>query len=1280
LQPDPEDATRTMRNDPRRLTGKNAYKDVEVMLDNNQTRSMRLLRYRNDGHKMITPDIAAMGKAGVMYSAGGGFDLDDKFITDLSYITDSSGNRRLATFAFRQPTGPQEYAILMPQLDEETLIRMMGSEDRMGNLFRSSLRDFGKQIDQNLGIHLTNKNKYMFAGLLRESGISDEERVIKYLEALSLGKKDIAQYYYGGGTSGFAALSEEQIEQGFFNLADREAGRSMVPGSLSTYGDGGRFARNSGRTARFDLGKIDDKTLGRTAEIFTDAMGRPVYGSSSLQLSVGEIMSDKNLAPSYRNSIMMNIHEASITMESDPVFKGRMESLYQSNKGFFDAADMPTNIRQAIEAGDDLSEFMVLRYALEGPDDIKQKVLVEMAEMKIRLAERASAESTPFALSGYINTLGFARSTDDQFQDIVERIGQMENGDAILKFLNQPYLGYNPEGSIDFSIGGGGRQVLTQFHEDILNQYNAFSRAAEVGGMPIDQERSFYKALFQLYKTGTEPGTSDYLDSITKQSFKGLDPYEGLDDFIEALNDPTRSKAIKESITAELEVVRKNILVQEGEKMGKLRALFYSGLISPEEANRLGIDSFTASFKLASQADQVLYAQGALRAVGTTISEFGDQMDESAMKAAQEYYDFLDRSIGLATSEGKGKGAKIRKGLADLFKDSRYGFNLQGQAAQTYSIEAVQKVGEEMVKEAFAIKTKIKPDSAVVSALLDRNIDIQLDNIASSFSRDLRAMIANDSADYMETFNSAYTAIKEISRGEMSGQARRNVGKFIRENVGNTALADAVEASGMLGEPSKLAYAKQILEAQMSIASEQASGGVYNQILEALNATDNPADLRRLMGRLYIDIQKAQLSGNENEARAANFLENILTTKGDFFERDGRVRLDLAFAQARREVLRGEKDDFIIGSQQRLSQFIEAFDPRGSAAAGENVDRIERLRRFLRPTGVMNLFDQTYFDESDLDYPTISGLDAYAAPFSDETTQVLPSIATREGLDLRTAIERSLGPDATPERVQALEDIVTMQMMSKDENVAQATNELIRQRKIQEILQSRGISEGVNVPKEISDEADRYMNALRGVINLDDSISAMDDMDAIDLFDRFKADLDTRVKSPTSILDDLYPTGATDPAAEAADDLLRAVLDPSDVPYRRITDKFPAINDMLSMVSRNKSKFIIGAAALASGAYLYSKRKPNDVSADSVMGPPLLPGGSPYEMPPTEFVQYPDFSGTNNSEGLGESYELQMAGSQDQVQRFIEMTQSMGQGTTANVYSAIRNAGEDPYL
>lgn len=1284
-EPDPEDITRTMRNDPRRLLGKNAYKDVDVMLGNNETRAMRLLRYRSDGHKMITPDIAAMGRAGVLYSAAGGFDLDDKFITDLSYITDSSGSRRLATFAFRQPTGPQEYAVLMPQLDEETLTRMMGSEDRAGNLFRSSLRDFGSQIDTNLGIHLTNKNKYMFAGILRESGISDEERVIKYLEAISLGKKDIAQYYYGGAKSGFSALTEEQIEQGFFNLADREAGRSMVPGSLSTYGQGGRFSRQSDKVARFNLGAIDDTTLGRTAEIFQDEIGRSVYGSSSLQLSVSEIMSDKNLSPSYRNSMMMNIHEASITMESDPVFAKRMTDLYQKNKTFFDGTDMPINVRQSIEAGDDLSEFMVLRYALEGPDNIKEKVLVEMAEMKMRLAEKASAKATPFALSGYINTLGFARSTDDQFQDIVERIGQMENGDAILKFLNQPYLGYNPEGSIDFSIGGGGRQVLTQFHQDILDQYNAFNRAAEFGGMPLDQEKSFYKSLYQLYRVGTETDKkTGYLDDVSKGMYREMDLYGGLDDFIQALNDPIRSKGIKESITAELEIVRKNILVQEGEKMGKLRALFYSGLISPEDANRLGIDAFTASFKLANADDQILYAQGAAMGVRNAITQFTDQMSEEALGSATGYRDFLDKHIAFASKKGKGSAAVRKKGIKELFSNVRYGFNLQGQAAETYSLDAVQKLGEKMVEEAFALKTKIKPDSAVISTLLDRNIELQLDNIAGSFSRDLRAMIANDSADYMEYFNDSYKSLKELGRGEMSGAARSNVAKFIAEKMNNVELSQTIEASGILGEPGKLAYAKQLLEARMSIAAEEASTGVYGQIMGALESTDNPVDLKRLMGRLYVDISKAQLSDNETEAKAANFLENILTTKGDFFEREGRVRLDLAYAQARRGVLRSEKDEFIIKSQQKLQQFIEAFDPRGSAIAGENVDRIERLRRFLRPSGVMNLFDQTYFDESDLDYPTISGVDpsygAYAAPFSEETSRTLPSIATREGLDLRTAIERNLGPDATPERVQALEDIITMQMMSKDENVAQTTNELIRQRKIQEILQSRGIAEGVDVPKEISDEADRYMNTLRSVINLDDSMSAADDAEALSLFDRFKTDLDTRTKSPTSILDELYPAGPTNPAADAADDLMRSVLNPSDVPYRRITDKFPAINDMLSTVSRNKSKFIIGAAALASGAYLYSKNKNTDVSADSVSGPPLLPGGSPYEMPPTEIVQYPNFSGTNNSEGLGESYELQMAGSQDQVQRFLQMAQSTGQNTNANVYSAIRNAGADPYL
>jgi len=1255
-----------------RLIGKNAYKDVDVMLGENDVRAMRLLRYRSDGHKMITPDIAAMGRVGVMYSAGGGFDLDDKFITDLNYITDSSGNRRLATFAFRQPTGPQEYAILMPQLDEKTLMRIMGSDDYMGRSFRGALTDFGKEVDEVYGLNLTNANKSRYATLVKESGMSTEDRVIKYLEALSRNRSDIAQYYYGGGRTGLQQLSEEEIEQGFFRLMDRES----------------EVAKATGRSSRFNIAALDRSTMERTAQLGDtrtiinkagQAVDQPVYGSTSLQLSVQEIMSDQNLAPSYRNTLMMNIHEASATMESDVVFRERMRNIYRGNQSTFDAMNLPDNVRQQLQnfgtaTGGDNAEFMMLRSILEqGPQDLRELVLVEMAEMKVRLAKQATTKATPAALSGYINTLGIARSTDDQFNDILAKISDLPGGDRILAFLNQPYLGYNPEGAIDPSVGGASRQVITQGHMDLMAQFDAFN---SIDGVAIDVEESMYKALYQLYKAHGSDQT------VFGQNISDLlDPYSEFDDFVTAVKDPSTN--LRSLLTGEIEAVRTNILYQEGAKMGRVRALYHAGLIGEDEALRLGLDEFTSSFKMIGEADKVKYLQGVRFGAEEATSIFGLETKDS-------FFSFMDdllqdfENVGMSGEKASVQRKMRRQLLEKAFGKNKFGLFLTGEAQKTYGLDDMQKVGEEMIKEAFAMRTKIKQSNAHITRLLHANPETSLDLVAQSSSSKVTRMVTSDMAGQLEQFTKSYQALQAIKQGEASGAINRNVVAYIKDNLGPEfeTFADAVGSMGLPNEATKLAFTKQMLEANLSISLEGASQDVYNMIMSQVESIDNPADLRRFMSRLYIDI--AEMKTKKDTRQAGTFLENILKPQGDFFEREGRVRLDLAYAQAEREVLRSTADQNLIRSQQQLAKLAEAFDPTGSLGGGGSANNLARVRRSIRSKGVKDLLRGDFLDELAVEENEMFR-DMFGGGLRS-VDDVMPNIHTADGIPIAQAIEAALGGDLVGDDARVLEDLLSLSAFGQigedgniryDEQSYENAQRLVRQRKLNQLIAQGNLVEGTDEYTAAERQADDYLNRLGRIADRDAALQIADDADALALFDNYAVDLDSTIPTADSILDDILRD--VRPASTTADSVMADVLNPSDIPYKRLSEKFSSVNDLFSMVSRNKGKFAVAAAALAGGAYLYSKHKQNDVSSDTIGGPPLLPGGSAYEMPPTEIIQYPNFTGTSNTGGLGESYELQMAGSQEQVQRFIDSASAIGSGTNASVYSTIRNAGADPY-
>ena len=87
---------------------------------NVQGQAIDALEFQLQGHKMLFAGNAALK----FKHALGGFDLDDKGIVMPRVFKDASGNERLSTFIFRQPTGPAEFIFAMPKFGSSDTIKM----------------------------------------------------------------------------------------------------------------------------------------------------------------------------------------------------------------------------------------------------------------------------------------------------------------------------------------------------------------------------------------------------------------------------------------------------------------------------------------------------------------------------------------------------------------------------------------------------------------------------------------------------------------------------------------------------------------------------------------------------------------------------------------------------------------------------------------------------------------------------------------------------------------------------------------------------------------------------------------------------------------------------------------------------------------------------------------------------------------------------------------------------------------------------------------------------
>jgi hypothetical protein len=294
---------------------------------------LSLFKFRHVGHKMLVPDIASTSLG--LYEAGGGFDLDDKWITNLQSIKNSEGVRKLASFAWRQPTGPQEFALMAPHLDEDTIMRMFGDETQMGEKFRRVSNSVSDMINNRTGfvLDLSSDLSGQPSALGMEQ-LSKEEKIFKYLNSLAHGSKEVAQKFKQSAGD----ITQEDLERAIFKLVDLngEQGASVelftgqasinVDDFAREYMGAGEGGVKSVKSKYFNIGTTSDAIIKKAAMTKAGTM---------LALNADEILESGNtgLIASYRQSSLTQILKSSASPAEDKIFINSIEKMYNSQMG-----------------------------------------------------------------------------------------------------------------------------------------------------------------------------------------------------------------------------------------------------------------------------------------------------------------------------------------------------------------------------------------------------------------------------------------------------------------------------------------------------------------------------------------------------------------------------------------------------------------------------------------------------------------------------------------------------------------------------------------------------------------------------------------------------------------------------------------------------------------------------------------------------------------------------------------------------------------------------------
>lgn len=435
----------------------------------------------------------------------GGFDLDDHLIKNLHYIKDTEGNRRLASYVWRQPTGPQEAALMLPYLDDETLQVMLGGSDQAGsNIFADKFRRAASAAAEALQEQKLNRLPTRALAMTADEldQFSRVEKILLYLASIANGRMENAKSLKP------LDVSMEEVERMIFRVLD--IGQNMTKKAEGDFG--GLILNvqdNTTEGAQISYAKIlrklnlkqlteKDGGLNQAMRMFQGITEVPeaamrAFASGGfgaiMQLSQEQAMAliaeSPDLKLQYRDSSLYrlfatNLEKATGTQE-ERLFSRTIQNIYESLPAEFTQELGGSYSRALKAAGRNLGEteqsFAVARNIILHAKKIGD-VAVESAVMqafdKMYNQGMFLSLNQEDALSKFINKLGFASSFESQRQEVITGLKKaiaddvsgpiaryIKGDEKLLEKIQEVFdfkiAAFDPEKVVDAALGASGR-------------------------------------------------------------------------------------------------------------------------------------------------------------------------------------------------------------------------------------------------------------------------------------------------------------------------------------------------------------------------------------------------------------------------------------------------------------------------------------------------------------------------------------------------------------------------------------------------------------------------------------------------------------------------------------------------------------------------------------------------------------------------------------------------------------------------------------------------------
>lgn len=704
--------------------------------------NLNMFQFRMAGHKIILPDVATAEGLG-LYATKGGFDLDDKLITNLHYVTDSNNNRSLAAFAWRQPTGPQEFSLLTPHMDEGTFTNLFGSDNMLGDKFKRLAEAVSDNISENkIGQMRTLASAQMNPEELAR--LSREERIVLYANSLLSGNKKAANMYKGS-----MDIQGGELEKLIFSLTD-----------VGKDGGGFNFDLGTGTGVNIgldDMGSFQQRDFinltqldARIARRAAQGRGAPLTLTNQEYEAIAQ--ADTVYATQYRNSQFMKLFDANTKLAEDSSFTSEIEDLYKTIYGSESYTQYGTELRSQTQRKLNNTEVAyrglgrILNDSALGKES---KIKALNAATKLNQRNALSGLGAENGLGKYVDTLNWAASSEEQRLAVLSRMDSEGYGGLANNLRSTLMPMFSPEAAIDPSIGGtsilsfGGN--LQDMRDSIRLSYAKNGVVLSPGQIDEAVNRSVYSLvgrgddeLRSFSKLYAEANPSIYTAEEARVAFKASKDLH-FKAFLE-LSEGDYAPQLNELINVSTENIRRNMINQTGLLTGQIRGAQI--LLGHQDEDLLGFDQLVtrSKFNVSAKSDEldVLIKQTIAGFESAREMAVGGELpnDTAALTKIDQLVEKLNRMSSSLSVEGKNAVSpeSVREELLTVM-----GLREGSEASRLYGTSSLPEAAREAQEMIFRFKNQIR-DQAIeknVNSVLNPKIEELFGMIESSIKEEI---------------------------------------------------------------------------------------------------------------------------------------------------------------------------------------------------------------------------------------------------------------------------------------------------------------------------------------------------------------------------------------------------------------------------------------------------------------------------------------------------------------------------------------------------------------